>query len=173
MAMEKQGLEVDTASELKTALEKLEINEYNIVIADIRFSEDKLGGMTILKKTKQLYPNTEVILLTGFGSIETAVEAIKQGAFDYVEKGSGLLIPGVELRVQKALEYQKLICDLSEKGDKLTIHKREMVSQEELIQKEEVIFSEIRRRCNNENLWKDGLLDYEQYRKANPRIFLY
>jgi DNA-binding NtrC family response regulator len=57
-------------------------------------------------------------MMTGFGTIENAVEAIRLGAFDYVEKGSGLLIPTLEVRVQKALEKQEQSRRLSELEEK-------------------------------------------------------
>jgi len=107
MAMERLKYDVDSASDMKSALEKLENQRYDLVISDIRMPEDKLAGMTILKNIKTKFPDTDVIMMTGFGTIENAVDAIHQGAFDYVEKGSGLLIPTLELRVKKALENHR------------------------------------------------------------------
>lgn len=114
MAMERLDYQVDAASNLKDALDKLAADTYELVISDIRMPEDKYAGMQILKQVKADHPQTDVIMMTGFGTIENAVEAIRLGAFDYVEKGSGLLIPTLELRVQKAIENQKRGIELRE-----------------------------------------------------------
>ena len=122
MAMERLNYSVDSAPNVKTAMENLEQNIYDIVISDIRLPENKFGGMEILKKVKSLSPQTDIIMMTGYGTIENAVEAIREGAFDYVEKGSGLLIPTLELRVQKAIENQmrnRALDNLQEKNREL------------------------------------------------------
>ena len=106
MAMERMNYQVESAPDMRTAMAKLQENEYDIVISDIRLPENKFAGMEILKKVKEDTPKTDVIMMTGYGTIENAVEAIREGAFDYVEKGSGLLIPTLELRVQKSIENQ-------------------------------------------------------------------
>ena len=107
MAMERLDFQVDASSNMKSALEKLKENDYNLVISDIRMPEDKMAGMQILKTIKSDSPDTDVIMMTGFGTIENAVEAIHSGASDYVEKGSGLLIPTLEIRVEKVIENQR------------------------------------------------------------------
>lgn len=122
MAMERLKYSVDSAPNMKTALAKLEENQYDLVISDIRLPENKFGGMEILKKVKTDFPAVEIIMMTGYGTIENAVDAIRHGAFDYVEKGSGLLIPTLELRVEKAVENQRRsreIYELEEKNREL------------------------------------------------------
>ena len=107
MAMERLGYQVESAANLKSALVRLDENDFHLVISDIRMPENKYAGMEILKKVKSERPDTEVIMMTGYGTIENAVEAIHMGAFDYVEKGSGLLIPTLEHRVEKAIESRR------------------------------------------------------------------
>lgn len=122
MAMERLNYAVDSAPNVKTAMQYLEQNTYDIVISDIRLPENKFGGMEILKKVTSVSPQTDIIMMTGYGTIENAVEAIREGAFDYVEKGSGLLIPTLELRVQKAIENQirnRALDNLQEKNREL------------------------------------------------------
>ncbi len=114
MAMERLGHRVEAAANLKSAVDKLDDDMFDLVITDIRMPEDKYAGMEILKKVKSERPDTEVIMMTGFGTIENAVEAIHLGAFDYVEKGSGLLIPTLEHRVEKAISHQRQREELSE-----------------------------------------------------------
>ena len=114
MAMERMKYNVDSAPDMRKAFAKLDENDYDIVISDIRLPENKFAGMEILKKVKEENSGADVIMMTGYGTIENAVDAIRQGAFDYVEKGSGLLIPTLELRVQKAIENQKRNRDYSQ-----------------------------------------------------------
>jgi len=106
LAMERLDYEVDAALNRMEAFELLGNKSYDLVIADIRLPDDKSGGMEILKKVKAENPDTEVILMTGFGTIEQAVEAMRLGAFDYVEKGSGLLIPTLEEKVQNVIKSE-------------------------------------------------------------------
>ena len=79
-----QGERVSTAFNGKQALEILKETSIDVVILDIRMPE--MDGIDALKQIKALYPLIEVILLTGHGSTETAVEGLKLGAFDYLMK---------------------------------------------------------------------------------------
>ncbi len=73
--------EAETA---ETALESLETAPPDIVVTDLKLPS--LSGVDLLKKVKELLPRTEVAIMTGHGSIESAVEAMRQGAYDYIEK---------------------------------------------------------------------------------------
>jgi len=66
------------------AIEKIQKNDFDLVITDLKL--DQISGMDVLKATKAQNPQTEVIMLTGFGSIESAVAAMKAGAIDYLTK---------------------------------------------------------------------------------------
>ncbi len=79
-----QGERVSTAFSGKQALEVLKETAIDVVILDIRMPE--MDGIETLKQIKAIYPLVEVILLTGHGSTETAVEGMKLGAFDYLMK---------------------------------------------------------------------------------------
>ncbi|MEW6439799.1 MAG: sigma-54 dependent transcriptional regulator [bacterium] len=99
-ALSSQGYCVAAAQTVDQALEKLAEQGFDVVIADLVMH--KKGGMDLLKIVKQEYPHTQVIMITGYSSINTAVESIKLGAFDYLAKPfspSELL-----LTVKKALE---------------------------------------------------------------------
>lgn len=113
MAMERLHYQVDAASDVKTAMAQLDKNSFHLVISDIRLPEDKFGGMEILRRVKEDSPDTDVIMMTGYATIDNAVDAIRMGTFDYVEKGSGMLIPTLELRVQKVVENRKRRIELS------------------------------------------------------------
>jgi len=84
LRLETQGEKVSTAFSGKEALAVLEQKPIDVVILDIRMPG--MDGIDTLKQIKKLYPNVEVILLTGHGSTETAVEGMKLGAFDYLMK---------------------------------------------------------------------------------------
>ena len=79
-----EGYSVESASDGKIASGKLVQGFFDIVITDIKMPE--LTGFDLLKQVKQKYPETLVILITGYGQIEDAVTAIKLGAFDYITK---------------------------------------------------------------------------------------
>nr|WP_320190974.1 response regulator [uncultured Desulfobacter sp.] len=79
-----QGEKVSTAYSGQEALDLLEKTEIDVVILDIRMPG--MDGIETLKKIKAGYPLVEVIMLTGHGSTETAVEGMKEGAFDYLMK---------------------------------------------------------------------------------------
>jgi len=80
----KNGFEVKTAESGKAALDILGKNQFSLVLTDLLM--EPVDGFEVLSKTKKLDPDTEVIIMTGYGSISSAVEAIKKQAFHYIEK---------------------------------------------------------------------------------------
>ncbi|HVB57616.1 MAG TPA: sigma-54 dependent transcriptional regulator [Candidatus Acidoferrales bacterium] len=78
------GLRTRTASTTEQALEILDQHPVDIIITDLRVPE--LGGIELLKRVREIYPQTAVIVLTQYGTIESAVEATRMGAADYVTK---------------------------------------------------------------------------------------
>ncbi len=83
-ALESSGFEVDEAADGKTALAMLRQYPYNVIITDLRMPG--LTGETILEEALSLFPETIVIVMTGFGNIQSAVDAIRRGAYDYLPK---------------------------------------------------------------------------------------
>jgi DNA-binding NtrC family response regulator len=79
-----QGFRCQMAASAKEAIETIAKQKFNIVITDMKLPE--MSGIALLKKIKQDHPDIEVIVITGYGSIETAVEAMKLKAFDYITK---------------------------------------------------------------------------------------
>ena len=75
---------VEEAENGKTAINLLEDKYYDLVITDLRMSE--VNGIDVLKESKKLHPSVEVIVITGQGTIESGVEAMKLGAYDYILK---------------------------------------------------------------------------------------
>lgn len=80
----KEGFSVATSSHGKEALNILDDSEFDVILLDLKLPG--IPGIKILKKIKNSYPDTPVIIITGFASIESAVNTIKQGAFDYLAK---------------------------------------------------------------------------------------
>jgi Nif-specific regulatory protein len=96
--------EVDEAPNGNVAIEKLHEGQYDVVLSDLKMGGS--DGMDVLRTAKQLQPTAAVILMTAFGSIHTAVEAMKIGAFDYVQKP--FEIEEMELKIAKAIEHRRL-----------------------------------------------------------------
>ncbi len=104
--LERKAYAVFQAPDATSALTILSEREFDVIISDIRMPG--LTGNELLREVKKRSPETEVILLTAFATVETALEAMKDGAFDYLTKP----IPGgpeaVEMVVAKALERKEL-----------------------------------------------------------------
>ena len=98
LRLEGQGEKVSTAHSGKEALKVLEHKIIDVVILDIRMPG--MDGIETLKQIKQLYPIIEVIMLTGHGSTQTAVEGMKLGAFDYMIKPADL--DDIKLKIKNA-----------------------------------------------------------------------
>ena len=99
-----KGYEVDTAPEAKTALQKLDEGDYDLILSDIRMPG--MTGMELLEAARAKVPDTHIILMTAYGTIENAVEAMKKGAYGYIQKGSADPAE-IELLVEQALKYQE------------------------------------------------------------------
>lgn len=80
-----EGFDVIEAADLKSGFKKLEQNDIDAVLCDVKLPDG--NGVEFLEKIKANFPLTEVILLTAFGKISDGVQAIKNGAFDYIVKG--------------------------------------------------------------------------------------
>jgi len=104
------GYHVDLAGSVDSALALMQTNEYDILLTDKNMpdtGDNKEGGMRLLKHAKEHNPLTEVIMITGYATVESAVEAMKLGAFDYVMKP----IPLNELKekIDRVLEYKRFL----------------------------------------------------------------
>jgi Nif-specific regulatory protein len=96
--------EVEEAPNGNVAIEKLHEGQFDVVLSDLKMGGS--DGLDVLRTAKSLHPTTAVILMTAFGSVHTAVEAMKIGAFDYVQKP--FEIEEMELKVEKAIEHRRL-----------------------------------------------------------------
>ena len=100
-----QEFEIDTVSNGLEALEKVAEKEYDMLILDIMMP--KMSGMEVLQRVKETHPDIDVIMITGLNQIETAVEAMKLGAFDYLPKPFDP--EELEMVVERALERRQLL----------------------------------------------------------------
>ncbi len=82
--MKKEGYDVTATQSGANAVKLLEEQQFDIVLTDLRM--EKVDGMQILKRCHELYPDTEVIMITGYATLESAVNTMKHGAFHYIAK---------------------------------------------------------------------------------------
>ncbi|MEK6582373.1 MAG: sigma-54 dependent transcriptional regulator [Nitrospirota bacterium] len=102
--MQKEGYAVVGTHRGPNALKLIEEQWFDVVLTDLKM--EKVDGMQILKKCKDLYPDTEVIMITGYASIQSAINAIKKGAYDYISKPFKL--DEVRKVVKEAIEKVRL-----------------------------------------------------------------
>ena len=84
MTLMKMGLRVETAVGVDDAKEKLENNDYSLVLTDMRMPDG--SGLEVVQHINKLMLDTPVAVITAFGNADQAVEALKEGAFDYLQK---------------------------------------------------------------------------------------
>lgn len=99
-----EGYEVITAADGMEALENMKEMDFDLVLTDLMMP--RLDGIALLSQIKEISPPTLGIVFTGFGSIETAVKAMKAGAYDYITKP--LQVDEVKIAIKKALDFQRL-----------------------------------------------------------------
>ena len=101
----KEGYEVETAEDAETALRRLDEWLPELLITDIHMPG--MDGLALLAAVREKEPDIPVVLLTAFGSLKTAVDAIKAGAFDYLSKP--FIVDDIRLVIRRALEHKKLV----------------------------------------------------------------
>lgn len=108
----KRGFQVEEAFSYREAMSRLKTSKYDLVLTDLRLPDE--DGIQLLKQVKAITPGTQVILMTGYADIQTAVLAMKSGAFDYVAKP---VIPEEILKkIQEAVEHQATPTEKKEKN---------------------------------------------------------
>jgi len=98
---------VSSVNSGEAAIEKIKQESFDVVITDLKMG--KVDGMTVLEQTKEISPGTAVIIMTAFASIESAVEAMKRGAVDYIVKP--FLNEEIKITVRKILEQKKIVME--------------------------------------------------------------
>ena len=102
--LENEGYAVETASSGEKAVKLILEKEYDLVLTDFRMK--KANGIEVLEAVKEKSPITPVVLMTAFASAETAVEAMKKGAYDYISKPFN--VEDLQLMVKNAIEKKEL-----------------------------------------------------------------
>jgi len=102
--LRKEGYDTVAVESGAQAFKELEKEEFDLVLTDLRLQQ--VDGMQILERTRELYPDTEVIVITGYATVATAVEAMQRGAYHYLPKP--YKIDEVRILVRKALEKRGL-----------------------------------------------------------------
>jgi DNA-binding NtrC family response regulator len=102
--LRKDGYDVVTADSGITALKKLANTEFDLVMTDLKMKQ--VDGMEVLARTKEQYPDTEVVMLTAFATLATAIEAMQKGAYHYIPKP--YKIDEVRMITKRALEKKAL-----------------------------------------------------------------
>lgn len=109
MMLRGAGYDVDEAEDGEMACDRVSADAYDLVLTDLKMGG--LSGMDVLRRSKEISPLTEVIVMTAYGTIESAVEAMRIGAYDYIQK------PFTEeelvVKVQKAVERRHLAGEMS------------------------------------------------------------
>ena len=104
-ALKKEGYEVDIAAGGADAIALGRRKRFDAVLTDIKMGE--VDGLAVLREFRQCSPETAIVLLTAFGSMDGAVEAIKQGAYDYLAKP--FRKEDIKLVVRRSLEHSRLV----------------------------------------------------------------
>lgn len=112
-----EGFNVYEASDLKHAKKILDKEEIDVVLCDVKLPDG--NGVEFIRQVKPLYPSAEIILLTAFGNIRDGVQAMKNGAFDYITKGddNDKIIPLLNRAIEK-VQLQKRILQLEKQVGK-------------------------------------------------------
>jgi len=97
-------------SSSESALDALPRIDPHLVIVDVKM--ERVGGFDVLRECRERFPNTTVIMITAYASVETAVEAMKMGAYDYITKP--FKVDELQLCVQRALDYQATLRENSQ-----------------------------------------------------------
>lgn len=102
-----QGHEVSPFTDGKKAIAKLAQTAPDLVISDLKLRD--MDGIEILRSVKEIFPQTPVILITAHASVETAIEAMREGAYDYIIKP--FKIDELQITIQRAIEYQVTVSE--------------------------------------------------------------
>ena len=144
-----EGYSTRLASNSAECLSKVKHNPPSLLILDIWLKDSKMDGIDILKKVKSDYPNVPVVIISGHGNIEIAVSAIKQGAYDFIEKPFNL--EQLLVVVRRAMETASL--------------RRE---NKELKQKDNIDFELI----GQSNKFRNLVNDLDKVSKVNSRVLI-
>ncbi len=113
--LQKAGYRVEEAGNGSEAIEKFKARFFDLVITDLKM--EPIDGMDVLREVKAINPSSEVLVMTAYGTVESGVEAMKLGAYDYIQKPFEK--DDFLLRVQKVLEHKQLLNEIEQLQEEL------------------------------------------------------
>jgi DNA-binding response OmpR family regulator len=165
MVLNEEGYSVNLAGTGELALEAFKQKRFDLLVADLRLPD--IDGMEVIKQIKAAKPETEIIVITGYGTTATAVEAMKLGVHDFLPK------PFTEDQIKAAID--EALKEHLEKPVEAIIKKAE-TEEEKLIQKREVL-GVLSRTAEDTDFWSDlmengsvALTDYQLSSEAKAAI---
>src|SRR3984885_10741160 len=125
-----EGYKIDEAGDGEEGLKKFRDKEYDVILCDIKMP--KMDGIEFLEKAKEINPDIPIIMISGHGTIETAVEAVKKGAYDYISKPPDLY--RLLITIRNAMDKTSLVAETKVLKRKVS-RMQEMVGDSAPIQK--------------------------------------
>jgi DNA-binding response OmpR family regulator len=165
MVLTEEGYAVDLAMTGQAALDTFDRAAFDLLVADLRLPD--INGIEVIKQVKTKSPQTEVVVITGYASVSSAVDAMKLGAYDYLPK------PFTDDQIKAAIDGA--LGDLKVKAVQPIVAKVD-TEEDKLIQKREVL-SVLNRTAEDEDFWlalmekgSDALQDYHLTSEAKAAI---
>lgn len=121
-----EGFVIDEAADGAEAVSKIKDNNYDCILCDIKMP--KMDGIEVLEKSKELKPDIPFIVISGHGNIETAVEAVKKGAFDFISKPPDL--NRLLITIRNAMDKKSLVAETKQLRKRIA-KSNEMVGESE------------------------------------------
>ncbi len=143
MVLEEEGYMVDLALNGKSAIETFRKKDFDLLVADLRLPD--INGMEVIRTVKETRPETAVVVITGYASVDSVVESMKLGAYDYLSKP--FTDDQIKTTVDNALKDRKL------KQAPVSIPKPES-AEDQLIQKREV-HRVLNRTADDADFWNE------------------
>jgi len=103
--MKRKGYDIQSCENGLAALDALKQKDYQLIISDLKM--DEIDGLELLARVKKICPKTEVIIITAYGTVSNAVEAMKKGAFDYIMKP--IELEELEIVIERVFEHRSLV----------------------------------------------------------------
>jgi DNA-binding NtrC family response regulator len=102
--LESEKYQVDTAENGDEAVQKIGLKRYDLVITDLKMP-GKSDGIDVLRAAREAHEDTEVFIVTAYGTVENAVKAMLSGAFDYIQKPVNM--SEFRIKVERAIQFQR------------------------------------------------------------------
>ena len=106
IALRKEGHQVETVNSGESAVKKIESARYDVIVTDIKMPG--MNGIDVLKHAHRVSPQSAVVLITAVGDFDSAVQAVKSGAFDYIQKTPNGLVDEIRVSIGRAAEVLEL-----------------------------------------------------------------